>query len=102
MSPGTVRKPRAAEGAIAREVPTTAYPALMKAAAMPAPMPCEAPVTIATFMRPGTSRRNAARRAAGHADEDTLVQPVELARRGLDLGRGAKDVRARVDVLAAS
>ena len=39
-------------------VATTAYPARPKAAAMPAPMPWEAPVTIATFMRPGTSRRS--------------------------------------------
>ena len=45
--------------------------------------------------------RHAPRQAAGDADEDTLVQPVEPRRRSLDLGGGAEGVFARVDVLAA-
>ena len=39
--------------------------------------------------------------AAADADEDAFVQPVERGRGGLDLGRGAEGVFARVDVLAA-
>src|SRR6266496_2607985 len=35
------------------------------------------------------------------ADEDAFVEPVECGRGGLDLGRGAEGVLARVDVLAA-
>src|SRR5205823_11962052 len=36
------------------------------------------------------------------ADEDTLVQPGELAGRGLDLRGGSKGVLARIDILAAA
>src|ERR1700710_1035925 len=32
-----------------REVPTTRYPRVRSACASPAPMPCDAPVTMATF-----------------------------------------------------
>src|SRR5256885_1867588 len=39
---------------------------------------------------------------AADADEETLVQPGELARRGLDLRGGAKGVLARIDILAAA
>src|SRR5262245_36941115 len=44
---------------------------------------------------------DAARLSAADADEDAFVQPVEIWRGGLDLGRGAEGVFARVDVLAA-
>ena len=68
---------------IERELPTTAYPAPRNAATRPAPMPCEAPVTIATFgwSPPSDEVRlvyDAAGLAAADADEDALVQPVEL------------------------
>src|SRR2546421_10688784 len=43
-----------------------------------------------------------ARLAAGDADEDAFVQPVEIGRGGFDLGRGAERVFARVDVLASA
>src|SRR5258705_5240196 len=39
---------------------------------------------------------------AADADEDTLVQPGELAGGGLDLRGGSKGVLARIDVLAAA
>src|SRR4029453_18007278 len=39
--------------------------------------------------------------AASDAHEYALVQPVELGRRGLDLGRGAEGVLSGRDVLAA-
>src|SRR6266550_7285616 len=39
---------------------------------------------------------------AADADEDTLVQPGELARRGLDLRGGTKGVLARIDILATA
>src|SRR6476469_6297334 len=66
-------------------------------------------------MSPGTARKRASRDGwierevpttvspalTGDAYEDTRVQPVEVARRGLDLGGGAEDVLARVDVVAA-
>src|SRR4029077_20232955 len=42
-----------------------------------------------------------ARPTAAHPDEDALVEPVELLGRGLDRGRGAEGVLARVDVLAS-
>src|SRR5262245_32223482 len=40
--------------------------------------------------------------ATGDADEDSLVQPVEVGGGSLDLGRGAEGVFAGVDVLTAS
>ena len=40
--------------------------------------------------------------AAANADEDALVEPVEVRRGGLDLGGGAKRVLAGGDVLAAA
>ena len=40
--------------------------------------------------------------AAGDADEDALVQPVEIGGRGLGLGRGAEGVLACVDVLTTA
>src|SRR6476660_2271195 len=43
---------------------------------------------------------HAARPTAAHADEDAPVEPVELTGRGLDPGRGAEAVLARVDVVA--
>src|SRR5207247_536717 len=42
------------------------------------------------------------RPAAANGDEDPLVQPVELARRGLDSRRRAERVLARVGVLTTS
>src|SRR4029453_5580328 len=39
--------------------------------------------------------------ATADADEDAFVEPLEPGRGGLDLGRGAEGVFARVDVLAA-
>src|ERR1700756_5066371 len=48
-SPLTVRKSEASEGLIERDVPTTPYPARRKLSATPAPMPWDAPVTIATL-----------------------------------------------------
>ena len=39
---------------------------------------------------------------AADANEDTLVQPGELAGRGLDLRGGAKGVLARIDILATA
>ncbi len=44
-----VRKSDSSESAIESALPTTAYPARRNAVARPAPMPCEAPVMIATF-----------------------------------------------------
>jgi hypothetical protein len=38
--------------------------------------------------------------ASGNADEHALVEPVEIAARGFDLGGGAEGVLAGVDVLA--
>src|ERR1700733_5200111 len=49
MSPLTVKKSDASEGLIERDVPTTPYPARRKLSATPAPMPCDAPVTMATL-----------------------------------------------------
>src|SRR5690349_19833495 len=44
---------------------------------------------------------NACLQAAPDADENALVQPGELAARGLDLRGGSKGVLARIDVLPA-
>jgi len=42
-----------------------------------------------------------ARRATADADEDAFAEPVQRRRGGFDLGRGAEDLLARVDVLGA-
>ena len=63
MSPGTVRKSESSDTGIERDVPTTAYLAPWSAATSAAPMPREAPVTMAilvgvvTVIPPDTSRR---------------------------------------------
>jgi hypothetical protein len=44
---------------------------------------------------------DAAGLATTDADEDAFAEPVERGRGGFDLGRGAEDVLARIDVLAA-
>jgi hypothetical protein len=49
MSPATATMPESAEDSIDRAVAITLYPSSRYALAIPAPMPCEAPVTIATF-----------------------------------------------------
>ena len=49
MSPLTVTTAGSSDGGIEREFAMTAQPCLRYAATMPAPIPCEAPVTIATF-----------------------------------------------------
>ena len=74
-------------------------------------MPCDAPVMIATFCESGIVTPDSSDEvglvdhagglAAADADEDALVQPVELGCGGLDLGRGPEGVLAGVDVLAA-
>src|SRR3954454_3540532 len=72
-------------------------------------MPCEAPVMIATSSarKPAPSRDqvgvvdHASLPACAYADEDTLVQPVEVARRSLDLRGRAERVVTRVDLVAA-
>src|SRR5437879_869530 len=74
-------------------------------------MPCDAPVMIATFCESGIVRPDSSDEVgfvdhatgltAADADEDALVDPVELGCRGFDLGRGPEGVFAGVDVLAA-
>ena len=78
-----------------RDVPTTQYPAPRNAATRPAPMPCEAPVMIATLCDAEAVTPDSPDEVglvddtpglpAAHADEDALVQPIEIGSGGLDL-----------------
>ena len=109
MSPLTVMKSDASEGLIEREAPTTAYPVLRKLSATPAPMPCEAPVTMTTLrgklelparevspVAVGSRMESSSDEidlvdhpsglTASDADEYAFVEPVEAGGSGLDLG----------------
>ena len=102
-----MRRSDASEGLIERDEPTTAYPALRKPSARPAPMPWEAPVTITTLrgaldsptrgVPDGSLSRmdgssdeiylvdHTSRLPAADTDEYAFVQPVEALGPGLDL-----------------
>jgi hypothetical protein len=49
MSAGTLSTSGSPDGPMDRELATTAYPSLRYAGTRAAPIPCEAPVTMATF-----------------------------------------------------
>src|SRR6266849_7320050 len=67
-------------------------------------LPISPPSAVRRAWSPDEVRlvHHAAGETAADADEDTLVQPRELAGRGLDLRGGAKGVLARIDILAAA